>query len=187
MADPEERHPPRRPTQQERVQRWLDRTTEKKGLRPRYAAYLVIVIWLIAIVVFGILQRIADPETFPTIWSAWWWAIQTVTTVGYGDAVPHQGAGKVVAALLMVAGLSFLPILTATITSSFVARRQEQARAEGTDPLMQEMVELSTQGDSLTAELQRVRLDQSPVVSDESYTGVGSEAPADPRAGPPRS
>src|SRR3954454_6681993 len=149
MADPEERPRPRHPTQQERVQRWLDRTAEKKGLRPRYAAYLVIVIWLIAIVVFGILQRIADPQTFPTIWSAWWWAIQTVTTVGYGDAVPHQAAGKVVAALLMVGGLSFLSVLTATITSSFVARRQQQAQAEGTDPLMKELAVISERLGSL--------------------------------------
>src|SRR3954447_5411677 len=185
MADPEERHPPRRPTQQERVQRWLDRTTEKKGLRPRYAAYLVIVIWLVAIVVFGILQRIADPQTFPTIWSAWWWAIQTVTTVGYGDAVPHQGAGKVVAALLMVGGLSFLSILTATITSSFVARRQEQARAEGTDPLMQEMVRLSARVGSPPAELEGARLDSYPVVSDrDAATSPAPEPAADPRAGP---
>src|SRR3954454_11425392 len=144
MADPEERPRPRRTTQQERVQRWLDRTAEKKGLRPRYAAYLVIVIWLSAIVVFGILQRIADPQTFPTIWSAWWWAIQTVTTVGYGDAVPHQGAGKVVAAFMMLGGLSFLSVLTALITSSFVARRQQQLRADGSEQLLQEMARLSS-------------------------------------------
>src|SRR3954447_20189967 len=169
MADPEQRHPPRRPTQQERVQRWLDRTTEKKGLRPRYAAYLVIVIWLIAIVVFGILQRIADPQTFPTIWSAWWWAIQTVTTVGYGDVVPHQTAGKVVASLLMLGGLSFLSVLTALITSSFVARRQQELRADGSEPLMEEMARLSARLDSLTAELERAREEASP---------------AEPRGGP---
>src|SRR4051795_6198617 len=185
MVDPEQRHPPRRPTQQERVQRWLDRTTEKKGLRPRYAAYLVIVIWLIAIVVFGILQRIADPQTFPTIWSAWWWGIQTVTTVGYGDAVPHQGAGKLVAALLMIGGLSFLSILTATITSSFVARRQERARARGEDPVMQELVRLSDRIGSLEGELKRSRL--SSPTGDDGDAPVeksGSRGSSDRAAGP---
>src|SRR4051794_19563178 len=123
MADREERHrrvQPRQSTRQDRVQRWLDRSTAKKGLRPRFAAYLVIGTWLIAILSFGVFQRLADPETFPTIWSAWWWAIQTVTTVGYGDAVPHQASGKVVASLLMLGGLSFLSVLTAMITSTFV-------------------------------------------------------------------
>src|SRR3954452_5322750 len=168
MADREERHrraQQRHSTRQERVQRWLDRNTAKKGLRPRYAAYLVIATWLIAVVAFGIFQRVADPTTFPTIWSSWWWAIQTVTTVGYGDAVPQQAAGKVVASLLMLGGLSFLSVLTALITSSFVARRQEQARADGSEPLVQEMARLSARLDSLTAELERARENASPAGS----------------------
>src|SRR3954470_15294074 len=113
-------------SREERVQQWVDRKISRKGMRPRYAAYLVIMTWLIAIAVFGILQRAADPHTYPTIWLAWWWAIQTVTTVGYGDVVPQQTAGKVVAAVLMVGGLAFLSILTAPIKSSFVARPQER-------------------------------------------------------------
>src|SRR3954463_1406348 len=144
--DRDERHRrahQRHVTRQDRVQRWLERNNAKKGLRPRYAAYLVIAVWLVAIVVFGVFQRIADPETFPTIWSAWWWAIQTVTTVGYGDVVPHQTAGKVVASLLMLGGLSFLSVLPALITSSFVARRQQELRADGSEPLMDEMARLS--------------------------------------------
>jgi voltage-gated potassium channel len=144
-------------SRQERMDAWVDRKVNRKGLRPRYAAYLVIATWLIAILVFGIFQRIADPHTFPTIWLAWWWAIQTVTTVGYGDIVPGTAAGKVVAALLMVGGLSFLSILTATITSSFVARRQERARARSDDPLRQELARLSAQVASLDAELKRAR------------------------------
>src|SRR3954462_6156060 len=143
----------RHASREERDQNWVDRKISRKGMRPRYAAYLVVATWLIAIVVFGIVQRIADPHTYPTIWLAWWWAIQTVTTVGYGDVVPQQTAGKVVAALLMVGGLSFLSILTATITSSFVARRQEKVRARGEDPLMQEMARLSAQVESLMTEL----------------------------------
>src|SRR3954452_21388246 len=163
--DRDERHRrahQRHVTREDRVQRWLDRNTAKKGLRPRYSAYLVIAVWLVAIVVFGVLQRIIDPQTFPTIWSSWWWAVQTVTTVGYGDAVPHQAAGKVVAAFLMLGGLSFLSVLTALITSSFVARRQQQLRADGSEPLVQEMARLSSRLDSLTAELERARGDASP-------------------------
>src|SRR4051812_36680204 len=170
--DSEERHrraQQRQSTREDRVQRWLDRNAAKKGLRPRYAAYLVIAVWFVAIVVFGVLQRIVDPQTFPTIWSSWWWAIQTVTTVGYGDAVPHQTAGKVVAAFLMLGGLSFLSVLTALITSSFVARRQQELRADGSDPLMEEMARLSARLDSLTAELERAREEASP---------------AEPRGGP---
>src|SRR5207245_7438020 len=88
---------------------------------------------------------------------SFWWAIQTVTTVGYGDVVPHETAGKVVASILMVGGLAFLSIVTALITSSFVARRQEHAQARGQDPVMQQLAKLSRQVASLAAELRRAR------------------------------
>src|SRR3954453_1230631 len=99
----------------ERIERAVDRVIGKRGLRPRSAAYLVMVLWLIAIVASGIVQRTVDPDTSPTIWLAWWWAVQTVTTVGYGDNVPEQTAGKVVAAILMGGGLAFLSIPTPTL------------------------------------------------------------------------
>jgi voltage-gated potassium channel len=146
-------------TREERMEKWVDGIVDRKGLRPRYAAYLVIVIWLAAILVFGVVQRIVDPGTFPTIWSAWWWAIQTVTTVGYGDAVPDQAAGKVVAAILMVGGLAFLSIVTATITSSFVARRQARSRASSDDPVMQQLTRIGERIDALESELRRARGD----------------------------
>jgi voltage-gated potassium channel len=135
------------------VDRWITRN----GLRPRYAAYLVIATWLVAVLAFGIFQRLAEPETYPSIWLAWWWAIQTVTTVGYGDVVPQEPAGKAVAAILMIGGLAVLSVLTATITSSFVARRQERARAQHADPIVQAITELSAKVDSLEAELNRSR------------------------------
>jgi voltage-gated potassium channel len=143
--------------QPERIERAMERVIGRRGLQPRSAAYLVMALWMIAIIAFGVFQRIADPQTYPTIWLAWWWAIQTVTTVGYGDNVPQQAAGKVVASILMVGGLAFLSIVTATITSSFVARRQEAARARGDDPLMQQLARLSEQVTSLEAQVRRER------------------------------
>jgi voltage-gated potassium channel Kch len=143
-------------SREERLEQWFDDLEGRKGLRPRYAAYLVIGIWLIVIVAFGIFQRLADPTTYPTIWKAWWWAIQTVTTVGYGDVVPQQPAGKAVAAVLMVGGLAFLSIITATITSSFVARHQARSQARGEDPVMRELNRIGERIDSLEQELRRL-------------------------------
>jgi voltage-gated potassium channel len=141
----------------ERINNWLDRSTDRKGMRPRFAAYLVIAVWLTAIVVFGILERIVDPESFPTIWLAWWWAVQTVTTVGFGDIVPGQTAGKVIGAFLMLGGLSFLSVLTAMITSSFISRRQRQQQERGDDPLMRELTAVNARLDSLERELRAAR------------------------------
>ncbi len=130
------------------MERFIEGRQTGKGMRPRNAAYLIASFWLFAVVVFGVIERIADPKTFKTIWLAFWWAIQTVTTVGYGDIVPDQASGKVLAAVLMLGGLSLLSIVTATITSSFVARRQREALASGDDPVQNQLAQI---GDLLTA------------------------------------
>jgi len=65
--------------------------------------------------------------------NALWWAIVTVTTVGYGDVVPVNGVGRVVGAVFMLEAIAFVAIVTAAITSSFVERaRQERAEKSAT-------------------------------------------------------
>ena len=117
-----------------RFERWWERRIERKGLRPRDAAYLVAGFWAIAAVSFGVIERIVDPKTFHTVWLGIWWAIETVTTVGYGDIVPSQPIGKVIGAFLMLGGLSLLAIVTAAITSAFVARAQARRKLAGARP-----------------------------------------------------
>jgi voltage-gated potassium channel len=124
-------------------------------MRPRHAAYLIAGFWLFAVLVFGVIERIADPKTFTSVWLGFWWAIQTVTTVGYGDIVPEQTSGKVLASVLMVGGLSLLSIVTATITSVFVTRRQAEMQAAGEDPVMERLNEIAAQLERLEAELHR--------------------------------
>jgi voltage-gated potassium channel Kch len=157
MTDRVERKAVKHEQRQDQIDRRIDELFGRRGLRPRYAAYIVVVVWMIVVFAFGIFERIVDPKTYPSIWDAWWWAIQTVTTVGYGDNPPQQPAGKIVASILMIGGLAFLSVITATITSSFVARRQEKSRARGDDPVMQRLTLLSEQVESLEAELRRAR------------------------------
>ena len=73
-------------------------------------------------VVAGVLVTVVDHETYPSIGTGLWWAAQTVTTVGYGDNVPMNLAGRLLAVLVMLLGIGFLTVVTAAITSTFVAR-----------------------------------------------------------------
>lgn len=84
-----------------------------------------------------------------------WWAVQTVT-VGYGDTVPSQTAGKLMAAFLMLGGLSLLAVVTAAITSGFVSRAQARGRITGDDPVMNKLEELSAELRSIRAELDQL-------------------------------
>src|SRR5262245_14233126 len=135
---------------------WVDRRFTDKALRPRYAAYVIGGFWLFAVLGCGVIERIADPDTFDTIWLAFWWAIQTVTTVGYGDVVPGDPSGKALASILMLGGLSLISVVTATITSAFVARRQAARQEAGEDPVMRQLSTISARLDSMETELRRL-------------------------------
>ena len=57
----------------------------------------------------------------------------TVTTVGYGDIVPESSAGRIIASVVMLAGVSAIPITTSLVVSVFVARAQAQQRERDAD------------------------------------------------------
>lgn len=63
----------------------------------------------------------ASIESYP---DALWWAVTTITTVGYGDAFPLSPAGRGVAVFLMVAGIAVFGVLTASIAAYFVEQKE---------------------------------------------------------------
>jgi len=74
----------------------------------------------------GLLMSVIDHKGFPSIGSGLWWAVQTVTTVGYGDHVPETVPGQVLAAVVMLLGIGFVTVITASITGAFVARTRKE-------------------------------------------------------------
>jgi Ion channel len=66
-------------------------------------------------------------------WDGVWWAIQTVTTVGYGNPPVTTDGGRIIAICLMVTGIGFVAVLTVAAAERFVRSRraeEERARAE---------------------------------------------------------
>jgi voltage-gated potassium channel len=138
----------------------LERRIEKRGLRPRVAASVIAILWLGAIIAFGIVEHIVDPDSFGTIWDGMWWATQTVTTVGYGDVVPTETAGKFIASVLMIGGLSLFAVVTGTITSAFVTKAQAETKSVGEATIEAKL-------DQMTAELTAVREQLARLAPDE--------------------
>jgi voltage-gated potassium channel len=110
----------------ERAERWYERLTLLR------AVATIVGVALVLVLVAGALARLVEPETFTSLGLAYWWAVTTVTTVGYGDVVPVSPEGRAVGTLLMLTGLSLIPTLTSVIVSLFLAKRRqlEQARIE---------------------------------------------------------
>jgi voltage-gated potassium channel len=102
----------------------------------------------------GLLMTTIDHKKFSTLGMGLWWSVQTVTTVGYGDHVPTNVAGRLAAAFVMLLGLAFLAVITAAITSTFVARATEERmrRSRGVAPATaQDVRDINVRFDRLEA------------------------------------
>jgi voltage-gated potassium channel len=78
----------------------------------------------------GVVAWLVDRRDFHTLGDALWWSLVTLATVGYGDIVPHTAWGRVVGSVVIVLGVTFLSLLTATITSFFVSTDRDERAAE---------------------------------------------------------
>jgi voltage-gated potassium channel len=113
------------------VLRFTERRIQRAFETGRIVPFLVFSIATL-VVAFGFLMWLVDRDDFPTLGLALWWAVSTVTTVGYGDVVPEDTAGRFVASGLMIVGFASLSLLTGIVASLLVQRRVE---TEGDAPL----------------------------------------------------
>jgi voltage-gated potassium channel len=104
--------------------RRLERAFETGRILP----FLMLVITALAFAA-GTVMWIVDRDDFPTLGIALWWAVTTVTTVGYGDVVPTNATGRFVGSGLMIVGFASLSLLTGVIASLLVARRSAALQA----------------------------------------------------------
>ena len=88
-------------TSHTRLERRLDRMIAR-ATTPRAAAAVIATVTTTITIAAGVLMTLIDRKGFPSIGSGLWWAVQTVTTVGYGDAVPETTAGQILAAIVML-------------------------------------------------------------------------------------
>ena len=82
----------------------------------------------------AILVKLVDPA-IGTMGDSLWWAVSTVSTVGYGDVVPENTPGRIIGTVLMLAGLSLIPLITSTVVSILVAQRSRAAREQELEDL----------------------------------------------------
>jgi voltage-gated potassium channel len=92
----------------------------EKALSSGTAFRFVALVTVFVVVVAGSVEAVVDSKDFSSTWEGIWWAVVTVTTVGYGDVYPRSVTGRAVAIVVMFVGIGFLSVLTATIASFFV-------------------------------------------------------------------
>src|ERR1700742_4262558 len=80
----------------------------------------LMVLFLASVMVY-LLERDVQPATFGSIPAALWWAVATLTTTGYGDAVPITPLGRLIAAFVMICGLGVFGLWTGILATGFAA------------------------------------------------------------------
>ncbi|MFH1009319.1 MAG: ion channel [Candidatus Latescibacterota bacterium] len=110
--------------------RWLIRAGRSlwESHIPRLALLLLGVMFVGGATVGIIEHATGARDQFDSLSDAVWWALVTISTVGYGDKVPVTGWGRILTGVLIFAGMACVSILTATIASVMTARRIKEGR-----------------------------------------------------------
>jgi voltage-gated potassium channel len=89
-----------------------------------FAIFLIVL--LLAAVALYVLERAAQPEQFGSLPLSLWWSVTTLTTTGYGDAVPESFLGRVIAGMVMICGLGVFGLLTGILATGFAAEHRRR-------------------------------------------------------------
>jgi voltage-gated potassium channel len=82
---------------------------------------IFLMVLFLASVAVHFLERDVQPATFGSVPATMWWAVVTLTTVGYGDVVPVTALGRMVAAMVMISGLGVFGLWTGILATGFAA------------------------------------------------------------------
>ena len=115
----------------------------RESLTARRAAGIIAGVTVAITVAGGVLERFLDHREFHTIGKGLWFALQTVTTVGYGDVTPALRAGRIIAAVVMLVGIGFLAVITASVTATLVESNRRRVAAGSEADVAARLAELS--------------------------------------------
>ena len=144
---------------------WVRFVTDPSSTRN--AIVLIVAANLTTVLIGGVLVWLIDRDEFQELTTAFWYTLQTITTVGYGDVTPKDVSGRAVGAAVMLLGIASLSILTATITSSFIEARQADRQVLDDADETAYRVRLEARLDELLERLDRIERGRSAPASGE--------------------
>ncbi|HWQ68134.1 MAG TPA: ion transporter [Methanospirillum sp.] len=142
----------------------------KRVLLRKREIFGIMIFFLIFVVLFSstivyLVENPAQPDKFSSIPAAMWWAMMTVTTVGYGDIYPVTLFGKIIGSLMTLVGVLVLALPSAILATGFIEEREkERSTVQNTDltqvhrDLTQRFSDLHGRGSLSDEELEECRL-----------------------------
>lgn len=121
----------------------LESVPRSRRLTPARAVRLITLWTLIVTVVSGAAMHLIDPAEFPTIGRGLWWAAQTVTSVGYGDTVPHETIGRLLAFVVMVNAIALVTVVAGAVTAAMIEAVREREAPLDLPPTRSDLAEMT--------------------------------------------
>jgi len=92
--------------------------------------FVVFILLIISSTLMFYLENDSQPEAFNNIGQALWWAVATLTTVGYGDIYPITIGGKILGSIIALLGIGIVALPTGIISSAFIEKIQERKQTK---------------------------------------------------------
>ena len=124
---------------------------ESKPLTARRAAFIIAGFTFTVTIAGGVLVWLIDRDDFPSLGLGLWWALQTVTTVGYGDVAPTNTVGRVIGSIVMLSGIGFLTVITASVTAALIDAAAKRRGGLSPRELSAELKEISARLSAIEA------------------------------------
>lgn len=84
------------------------------------SSFFLMLILLVSSILMYEIESQAQPDVFENVFSAFWWAVATLTTIGYGDIYPITALGKMLAGVIALTSIGLIAVPTSTIAASFI-------------------------------------------------------------------
>ncbi|BDR55961.1 potassium channel family protein [Xylocopilactobacillus apis] len=120
----------------------------KRFLKTNGLIYLLIICGII-LIISSVLYSLAEDVSLS---NAFWWAIATATTVGYGDISPHTPVGRFAAIMLMFVGIGLIGAITSAITTFFTQNNDD----DNASKIMQKLEEIEAENKQLQKEIAKL-------------------------------
>lgn len=103
---------------------------KEKGRQLMASVFMVSVLLIIASLLIYNAEHDVQPDIFQNAFSGIWWAVATLTTVGYGDIYPVTVTGKIIAAVIAILGIGMVAIPTGILSAGFIERLNKKKPSE---------------------------------------------------------
>jgi voltage-gated potassium channel len=103
---------------------------KEKGEELVTTIFFALILLLVSSTLMYYVEHDANPTGFPNIIATLWWAVVTLTTVGYGDVVPVTMLGKILNGITALIGIGVVALPTSILSAGFLEKVQERKRIE---------------------------------------------------------